>query len=221
MNAIQLPRRYALVLIATVGLAGFAPAGDVAIVRGQIDSIDAATRQVKVHTNSGADLTLAVDARTRLAIGGKAVPLEQFLPGQRVRATYEKTGGIDRLISMRTAVPTEADLSRDIREALRTARGYTAAQKDKYEDKMREVIDDVDDRIDDLQAQARNAAAEARPAIEGQIKNLKQKRDEFERRLDRAKPAAADAWEDLKTGVGAAADDLQNALDRFREEPKK
>jgi len=199
---------------------GTASAADQATVRGQINAVDPAARAVTVRTAPGADLSLTADAQTRLAIGGKPVTLDQFRPGQRVRATYEKAGAVNRLVALRTTVPTEADLARDVRAALDSARGYTFAQKDEYQQKLRSVVDDVDDRLDDLQNRAKDATGDARTKLDAQIKNLQQTRDSVEKRLAQAKPAAADAWDEFKAGVGAAADDLHRAVDRLRDDPK-
>ncbi len=204
------------VVVLTLATADRAAAGDRATIRGRIEKIDLATKRVTVQTVGGDDLTLMTDGQSKLTMKGEKTTLDEFRLGQRVRATYTKKGDINRVIALRTAVTTEADLGREVREALKAVGEYTHTQKEKYEEKMREVIDDVDDRIDDLEAQAKEASGEAREKLKGQIDTLKAKKNELQKRLDKAKPAAADAWDEFKSGVSAAAEDLGKALDEFR-----
>lgn len=195
-------------------------AADQAIVRGRIEAIDPPTRHLTVQTTAGDDLKLMVDNLSRLTVDGKKVTIDQLPRGRRVRVTFEKAGTANRVVSLRTPVPVEADLSRDVREAIKTAGAYSHDKKEEFEKTVQGVIDDVDDRIDDLRVRAKAAGAEAKGELNEQIRELQQKRDELGRRLDRARPAARDAWNDLKAGVSGAAEDLGRALDRFRDRSK-
>ena len=197
---------------------GLAAAAEPVTARGEITLLDPSARSLAVKTVTGDEIMLKCTKSSQFMLDGNSATLAAFKKGQRVRATYEKVGDENRVIAMRTAVPTSADLSREITETLKTARAYGHDKKAVYEQKMREVVNDVDDRIDDLRAQAKTASADAKDELNDRVAKLVRERAKFSNRLDRAKPAAKDAWDSFKTGVGEAGDDLQRALNRFRDD---
>ncbi|MBA4068050.1 MAG: hypothetical protein C0501_30970 [Isosphaera sp.] len=195
-------------------------ADEVQTARGQVVRADADANRVTVRTAAGKEVSLAVTPESKVGTAAKPTTLKQLTAGRKVRVTYQTRDGTDRLLTLVPAVTTDEDLGREVREALKAAKDYSFRQKDKYERELREVVDKVDDRIEDLRDRAKEAGADARAKIEEQVEELKKKRDALADRLGRAAPAAEDAWEDLKSGVGGAVEDLGQALDRFRSPPK-
>lgn len=199
------------------GLILVAPAwADTETIRGRVTARDATAGSLTVKTGEGKDVALAVTPDTRLEAEGKPIPLAQFKEGQRVRATYEATGGVNRLVSLR---PTAAGnkVSQELGEAVRAVKDYAYKSKEEYQRKMRDALERVDDRIDELEDRAREGGAEARARVRDQVQELKQKRTELSNRLEKGRPATEDAWNEVKSGVSRAADDLQRALDQFRD----
>jgi hypothetical protein len=209
-------RRFCWVALIAATLGTLVPQDAVAagtnVVRGQLIKIDASVHQVTVRPTSGADVTLAVTAGSQLKSGGKLATLARFNVGQRVRATYAEKNGVNEIVVLKPAVTTDEQLRKEINQALTTAKQYTFQQKDKYEAKLHETLNDVDDRIDHLEAEAKTAGTEAKARIRTHIAELKKHRTVLGERLEKAKSATADAWDNIKAGVGAAGTDLQKSL---------
>jgi hypothetical protein len=199
-------------------LAGPAAAAEPDVLRGRVVKVDPAGNRVTIRPTAATDVTLAVTPESRLEVGGKPAELARIKEGQRVRVEYTEKGGTKEVVRLKPAVVTDEDLGREVRQALAAAKEYTFQQKDKYAAELREVVADLDDRIDDLEARAKDAGATARVQIRARLEDLRQKRSTLDGRLAKVQSATADAWEDVKAGVGAAAADLQKALkDLFKD----
>jgi hypothetical protein len=72
-----------------------------------------------------------------------------------------------------------------------------------------------------LKAKARQADADARIAIEKQIEDLKAKQKTAQAKLDELRDASAEAWDQLKTGIEKAFQDLGDAFASAVEKFKK
>ncbi|AWM37088.1 hypothetical protein C1280_08660 [Gemmata obscuriglobus] len=188
---------------------------DESVVRGPLTAVDAAARTVTVRPATGAAVTLAVGTGARVEVGGKPAGLDQLKKGQRVRATYVPRDGRNEVVALRPAVATDEQLGREIRQALAAAKSYTFAQKDKYAAELRDAADDVDDRIDQLEAEAKDAGAEAKAKVQARIADLRKRRGVITDRLSKVQSATGDAWEDVKAGAGAALSDLEKALNEL------
>lgn len=205
--------RTAALVLAVAALCPAARAAEPAVVRGALTKIDASAKTVTVRPATGAAVTLAVGPGARVEVGGKPAGLDQFKEGQRVRATYTARDGRNEVVALKPAVATDEQLGREIRQALAAAKSYTFAQKDKYAAELRDAADDVDDRIDQLEAEAKDAGAEAKAKIQTRIADLRKRRGDLAERLAKVQSATGDAWDDIKTGAGAALSDLEKALD--------
>lgn len=207
--------RTSLVALAIAALCPAARAAEPVVVRGALTKIDASAKTVAVRPATGATVTLAVGPGSRIEVGGKPARLDQFKEGQRVRATYTVRDGRNEVVALRPAVATDEQLGREIRQALAAAKSYTFAQKDKYADELRDATDDVDDRIDHLEAEAKDAGAEAKAKIQARIADLRKRRGALAERLSKVQSATGDAWDDVKAGAGAALSDLEKALNEL------
>lgn len=193
-----------------------AAAADTETVRGRVTTTDPAANRVGVRTTAGRDLVLAVTPGSRLTVGGKPVGLAELKAGHRVRVTYREADGAKELVALRPAVTTDADLKREVSEALAATRDYTHRRKDEYAERVRGVLDDLDDRIEALREEAAEAGADAKRRLEPRIAELKAKRAALDDRLGKVRAASAEAWDDVKEGFGDAARDLEQWLDDDR-----
>lgn len=201
-------------VLAAVLLAGpgTARAAETAVVRGSVVKADATAKQITIRPADGKDVTLAAAAASRLEVGGKPATLDQFKDGQRVRATYAEKGGTKEIVLLKPAVTTDEQLGKEVKQALAAAKSYTFQQKDKYEAELREAADGVDDRIDQLEADAKDAGAEAKKKIQARIAELRKRRGALNDRLSKVGAATADAWDEFKAGVGDAGSELEKAI---------
>jgi Cu/Ag efflux protein CusF len=201
---------FAVLVVATS--AGTTRAEEATTIRGSVVKVDAAAKHVTVRPADGKDVVVAVTAASRLEAAGKPVTLDQFKNGQRVRVTYAARDGVNEIVRLKPAVTTDEELGREVKQALAAARSYTFEQKDKYEARLRDVADDIDDRIDRLEVEAKDAGAEAKAKLRTRIDDLKKRRGALNGRLAKVQSATADAWDDIKAGVGAAVYDLEKTL---------
>lgn len=202
---------FAVLMLATVPVS----AADAVVLRGSVVKLDAAAKRITVRPADGKDVTLTATPTSHVEVGGKPATLAQFKEGQRVRATYTTKDATNEIVRLKPTVVTDEQLGKEVKQALAAAKDYTFQQKEKYEAELREVADDVDDRIDQLEADAKDAGAEAKAKIQARIAELRKRRAALDGRLSKVKSATADAWADVKAGVGAAATDLEKAINEL------
>lgn len=111
---------------------------------------------------------------------------------------------------------TEEDLKKESREALETARQYTAQQKEAFHRRMQGELDEMERKIEGLKREAERASETARREAEKHIRELERETARAETRLKELEAAGGEAWEELKSGLNAALKDLQRSYDRAR-----
>ncbi len=185
-------------------------------VDGRITKVQVEDDSFALRTTQGQDLKLHVDGGTDLRMAQRQATLRDFRVGTPVRVTYQPTAGKNRVLVMTDAAATVADVARETREALAAAKSYTFRQKDEYQRKLEAVLGKLGNRIEDLKKQAEQAGAEARQEYSKQLEELRRLRERAAERLANVKAASPDAWEEIKAGVGAAMEELQQAYERAR-----
>jgi uncharacterized coiled-coil DUF342 family protein len=92
------------------------------------------------------------------------------------------------------------------------------SQKDKYVQKLHAKLDEWSAEIDKLKAKADEVEADSRVEYQKQIQNLKQRRQEAEKKMAelRSSGEGAGAWQDLKAGAQQAWDSMEAALKSAR-----
>ena len=201
---------FAPATLIVLALGGAAPAAETT-VRGAVVKADAGAKQLTLRPAAGPDVTLAVTDASVLEVGGKKATVGDLKPGQRVRATYTERAGVKEVVVLRPAVTT-ADLKSRVKQTLAAAKSYTFQHKGEYQTRLRGMAADVDDRLDSLEVEAQGATGEAKARLQTQIATLKKKRAALNDHLDAAESATADTWDELKTGAGKAASDLESTL---------
>ena len=92
-------------------------------------------------------------------------------------------------------------------------------EKNAYRQKLEARLDQWRAEIDKLEARTVEASADARLKYKGEIKELRAKQDEAREKLDELGDAQGQAWNDLKSGLEVAWDELgkavRNATGRF------
>lgn len=86
------------------------------------------------------------------------------------------------------------------------------SSKQAYQKKIQAQLDEWSAEIDKLRAKADRADADAEIALNREIDNLRDKRNQARQKLDELSSAGEDAWEDIKTGVEAASNALGQAV---------
>ncbi|MBX9582610.1 MAG: PRC-barrel domain-containing protein [Gemmataceae bacterium] len=206
-------RRRLAVLVAGLVLAAAPAAAEPEVVRGQVTKVASAADRLTIRTTAGKEITFAAVPGSRLEADGKPLALADLKEGRRVRVTYREAAGRKEVVALKPAVVTDEALKKEVGQALAAAKQYTFQQKDEYAERVRGVIADLDDRIDRLEAEAKDAGAEAEAKLRARLADLKKHRTALKDRLDKVGSAAADAWDDVKDGFSAAARELERVLD--------
>jgi hypothetical protein len=97
--------------------------------------------------------------------------------------------------------------------AFDTAKNYTVQQKDEFQKKMEVELQDLSKRFDELKKQAVTTKGEALAALQAKMVELKGRQKEAGQKLEELKSSSAKAWEDARTKVEQAVDDLKKAYD--------
>jgi len=105
------------------------------------------------------------------------------------------------------------DVKREMRELLNTIKAHTFEQKEAYGKAIENKLRDIDARTEALQARAARAKAKAQAELRERIAELKDDREVMRKKLQELRLASAQSWEDMKSGIAAAAEDLAQAYD--------
>jgi len=191
-------------------------AGTARVLRGRIVAIEPTMKQVTVRTAKGEEIKLTVDDQSKLELKQHPSKLSDFREGMRVHVTYEPEEGKNRVVSMVRPRLTIDAIQKEVSEALSTAKSYTYQQKDEYQKKLNGALSEMDEHIDDLKSKAAQGSDEAKKRYARELDDLRHKREILGKKLDQVKAAAPGAWDDIKSGVGTAANDLKSTIKRVR-----
>ncbi|EDM73001.1 uncharacterized conserved coiled coil protein [Roseobacter sp. AzwK-3b] len=85
-------------------------------------------------------------------------------------------------------------------------------EKQAYQQKLDAKLDEWKAEIYKLRAKAEGASADAKLQYHDQIDDLKKRRDEMEKELEKIQNANAAAWNDLKAGADKAWEAMSDAM---------
>jgi hypothetical protein len=106
---------------------------------------------------------------------------------------------------------TKEDVKKQAAETVEKAKAYAEQQKQDYSKQAQATLDDLSKKIDQLKEQAKIAKGEALTKIQTSLGDLKVKQDQAKQRLQELAASTGAAWEQVKTGVDKAVDDLHKA----------
>jgi hypothetical protein len=185
-------------------------------IRGRITEVRPAENELTVRSLRGDEVKLTVNDRSHLELQRQPAKLGDFREGMRVRVTYEPEQGKNRVLSMTQSRLTMENIQKEMNDTLESAKSYTYQQKAEYQKKLQGVLQDLDEHINDLKSKAAEATEEAKKRYAKEMEELGPKREALRRKLGQVRDAAPDVWDDIKSGVGAAAHDLGRAIERAR-----
>lgn len=103
---------------------------------------------------------------------------------------------------------------REAQEAVTASRDYTIQQKDAFQRKIQQELDEIQAHIAQLHGQVTHASAEGRADIQKAIGELEKKKDQAHKKAQDIHSATAASWEQVKSKTAAAMDDLRDSLAR-------
>jgi hypothetical protein len=109
------------------------------------------------------------------------------------------------------AAVTKEDVKNQAKEAYETTKAYTQEQMQAFREQAEARLAEYEQDIDQLQAKAEKLEGDAKAKAEQQLTELRQKRDAVSEKLKELGTSSANAWEQIKSGIDAALEDLGNA----------
>jgi DNA repair exonuclease SbcCD ATPase subunit len=93
-------------------------------------------------------------------------------------------------------------------------RSHRMDDKELYREKLEAKIKELKTRVELLEAKAAQIKAESELEFNKHLAELRQKRDALQGKLDEIKKSGGEAWQDLRSGMEKATDELKQAIDR-------
>jgi uncharacterized protein YlxW (UPF0749 family) len=119
------------------------------------------------------------------------------------------------------AAVTKEDVKKEAKEAYDTTKAYTLEQMQAFREQTESRLAEYEKEIDQLQAKAEKLEGDAKAKAEQQLTALRQKRDAVSEKLKELSSSSANAWEQIKSGIDAAMEDLGNAYKKAAAEFSK
>lgn len=183
-------------------------------VRGQLVESRPAEKRFALKTKDGRRLDFQLDPASRVRDDGKPAELSQFKEGTAVRVSYEPRGDKNRVVELSRSSASAADVTREVNDALRSIKDYSFQNRDEYERRLQAALSQVDDQVEDLRERAAGASGEAKERLQQAAQDLQARSRVVRERLQRVRASSAPAWQELRSGVNSAFEELRDAFDR-------
>lgn len=109
------------------------------------------------------------------------------------------------------ATVSKEEVKKEAKEAYDATKAYTQGQMEAFLEKTQTRLAEYDKEIDQMKAKAEKLGGDAKAKAEQQLTALRQKRDALSEKLKELGSSTGNAWEQLKSGIDAAMEDLGNA----------
>ena len=137
-----------------------------------------------------------------------------------VSAVLPGCGEKDQTQSKPAAVSKE-DVKKEVKEAYNTTKAYTQEQMQAFREQTEIKLNEYKEEIAKLQAKAEKMGGDAKAKADEELTALDQKREVLAEKLKELSSSSGNAWEQLKTGIDAALEDLGNAYKKAAAEFSK
>ena len=111
---------------------------------------------------------------------------------------------------------TPGTITKEARETIEATAQYTAQQKEAFQRKVQEELDAIQKQMTALQGKADKASASARTELQKSIHELEVKKEAVKKQLSGLKSATDAKWDELKAGVHAAIEEMNQSYQRLR-----
>jgi ribosome-associated translation inhibitor RaiA len=102
----------------------------------------------------------------------------------------------------------------ETREATQEAQQAVTASTTEFKQEVETKLNKLEKDIDQLEAKAGDMTAESRGEFNKMMNELNEKQAEAQAKLSQLESASADTWEDAKSGITEAVNDLQTTYDQ-------
>jgi chromosome segregation ATPase len=119
------------------------------------------------------------------------------------------------------ATVSKENVKKEAKEAYDATKAYSQEQMQAFREQTETRLAEYKKDIDQLQAKAEKLEGDAKAKAEQQLTALRKKRDEVSEKLKELSSPGGKAWEQLKSGIDAAIEDLGNAYKKAAAEFSK
>jgi predicted RNase H-like nuclease (RuvC/YqgF family) len=109
------------------------------------------------------------------------------------------------------ATVSSDDVKKEAKEAYEATKAYTQEQMQTIRKQMETRLDEYGKEIDQLKSKTEKLEGDAKAKAEQQLMALRQKRHGVSEKVKELGSSSGNAWEQLKSGIDAAMEDLGNA----------
>ena len=121
----------------------------------------------------------------------------------------------------KSATVSKEDVKKEVKEAYDATKAYTQEQMQAFREQTETRLAEYKKEIDQLQVMAEKLEGDAKAKAEQQLTALRQKRDAVSEKLKELGSAGGNAWEQIKSGIEAAMEDLGKAYKKAAAEFSK
>ncbi len=111
---------------------------------------------------------------------------------------------------------TPGTITKEARETIEATAQYTAQQKEAFQQKAQEELEAIQKQMAALQGKADKASASARTELQKSIRELEVKKEAVKQQIDGLKSATDAKWNEMKTGVHSAIEEMHQSFQRLR-----
>ena len=119
------------------------------------------------------------------------------------------------------ATVSKEDVKKQAKEAYEATKVYTQEQMQAFREQTEARLAEYEKDIDQLQAKVEKLEGDAKARAEQQLTALRQKRDAVSEKMKELGSSSAGAWEQIKSGIEAALEDLGNTYKKVAAEFSK
>ena len=116
---------------------------------------------------------------------------------------------------------SKEDVKEEVKEAYDATKAYTQEQAQAFREETETRLVEYREKIDQLEEKAEELGGDAKAKAEQQLTALRQKRHEVSEKVKELGSSSGNAWEQLKSGIDAAMEDLGNAYKKAAAEFSK
>jgi len=121
----------------------------------------------------------------------------------------------------KSATVSKEDVKKEVKEAYDATKAFTQEQMQDFLEQTETRLAEYKKEIDQLQERAEKLGEDGKAKAEKQLTILRQKQDEVAEKLKDLSSSSENAWEQVKSGVDAAMEDLGNAYKKAAAEFSK
>lgn len=106
---------------------------------------------------------------------------------------------------------SKEEVKQEAKEAYEATKAYTQEQVQAFRQATEAKLAEYDQKIDQLQESAEKLGGDAKVKAEQQLAALRRKRDAVSEQMEELVDSGGSAWDQLKSGIDAAMEDLVDA----------